>query len=288
MLIIDSQVHLHTAGKPHTRWRQSEFLPPELLQEMDSAGVDRAIIVPASWDANINTPAIEAAQRWPDRLAVMGRILLDRPDARAQLTNWKKTPGLLGIRLMNRLMPSEAWENGGKGYWFWEEAEKAGIPFMLHLSAEMPILLSVAERYPSIRFIIDHMGASMSGVKDDEAFAHLPELFKYAKFPNVGVKMSGSPSYSSELYPFRPIHKYLRQIVETFGASRLFWGTDLTRLTYWGGEGEPKTCSYRQAVTLFTEELPWLSQSDKEKIMGKALCDWLDWRIEPQAMRAAQ
>jgi hypothetical protein len=32
-------------------------------------------------------------------------------------------------------------------------------------------------------------------------------------------------------------------------------------------------------VTLFTEELPWLSESDKELIMGRALCEWLDWDI---------
>jgi hypothetical protein len=28
---------------------------------------------------------------------------------------------------------------------------------------------------------------------------------------------------------------------------------------------------------MFTEELPWLSEQDKELIMGHAVCDWLDW-----------
>jgi len=31
-------------------------------------------------------------------------------------------------------------------------------------------------------------------------------------------------------------------------------------------------CSWRQCVTLFTEELPWLSEADKTLIMGEALC----------------
>jgi hypothetical protein len=30
---------------------------------------------------------------------------------------------------------------------------------------------------------------------------------------------------------------------------------------------------------MFTEELPWLSESDKELIMGRALCNWIDWRL---------
>jgi len=36
-------------------------------------------------------------------------------------------------------------------------------------------------------------------------------------------------------------------------------------------------CTYRQAVTLFTEELPWLTGADLEWVMGRALCDWLGW-----------
>jgi len=39
---------------------------------------------------------------------------------------------------------------------------------------------------------------------------------------------------------------------ETFAPQRLSWGTDLTRLP----------CSYRQAVTLFAEELDCLSAAD--------------------------
>jgi hypothetical protein len=49
----------------------------------------------------------------------------------------------------------------------------------------------------------------------------------------------------------------------------MFWGTDITRMP----------CSWRQCVTHFTEELPWLSARDKELIMGRALCNWLGWNL---------
>ena len=29
----------------------------------------------------------------------------------------------------------------------------------------------------------------------------------------------------------------------------------------------------------FTEEQPWLPEADKELIMGRALCDWIDWKL---------
>jgi L-fuconolactonase len=33
-----------------------------------------------------------------------------------------------------------------------------------------------------------------------------------------------------------------------------------------------------QGVTMFTEELPWLSGRDEDLVMGRAVCAWLDWR----------
>ena len=50
--------------------------------------------------------------------------------------------------------------------------------------------------------------------------------------------------------------------------ARWFWVTDITRMT----------CSWRQCVRLFTEELSWLKGRDLELVMGRAVCDWLGWK----------
>ena len=99
-----------------------------------------------------------------------------------------------------------------------------------------------------------------SGGTDEAAFANLGEMLALATYPKVAVKLSGAPSYSSP--------PYLRQIFDAFGPQRCFWGTDITRMS----------CSYRQCVTMFTEELSWLQGRDKELVMGDAICDWLGWR----------
>ena len=96
---------------------------------------------------------------------------------------------------------------------------------------------------------------------------HMPDLLALAKFPNVAVKATGAPGYSSEAYPFRSMHTYLRQIYDAFGPERMFWGTDISKMP----------CSWRQCVTMFTEELPWLNERDKTLIMGDALCAWWGW-----------
>jgi predicted TIM-barrel fold metal-dependent hydrolase len=81
------------------------------------------------------------------------------------------------------------------------------------------------------------------------------------------VKVSALPGYSTEHYPYRNLHGYVKRVYDAFGPARLFWGSDLTRLK----------CSYRQCLTVFTEEMSWLTADDLELIMGRALCEWLDW-----------
>jgi predicted TIM-barrel fold metal-dependent hydrolase len=116
---------------------------------------------------------------------------------------------------------------------------------------------------------IDHYGRAGggSGVTDDAAFADLGDMLALAKLPNVAVKTSGAPSYSSQPYPYRNVQEYTRRIIDAFGPRRCFWGTDITRMP----------CSYRQCVTMFTEEMPWLQGRDLELVMGRAVCEWLGW-----------
>jgi predicted TIM-barrel fold metal-dependent hydrolase len=131
----------------------------------------------------------------------------------------------------------------------------------------LPIVAQVAERHPGLKLIIDHLGR-VGRTQDAPAFANLPDLLALARWPNIAVKATGAPSYSSEPYPYRNIHPYLRQIYDAFGPERMFWGTDITRMP----------CPWTQCVTMFTEELAWLTEPDKELIMGRAVCGWLDWQ----------
>jgi hypothetical protein len=80
----------------------------------------------------------------------------------------------------------------------------------------------------------------------------------------------------TEAYPFPSLHPHIRRIVEAFGPRRVFWGTDLTRLP----------CSYRQAVTLFADELDFLAAADKEWIMGRGIAEWLNWPLAKARYRS--
>jgi predicted TIM-barrel fold metal-dependent hydrolase len=173
---------------------------------------------------------------------------------------------MLGMRFTFGTERQRPWLTDGTADWLWSAAERTGIPVMMSAHGMMPAVDRVAERHPGLRLVVDHLGIR-GGLKAPEAFAGLPELFALARRPNVAVKASALPCYSAEPYPFRDLHEPIRRVYDTFGPRRMFWGTDWTRLP----------CPWRQAVTLFTEELPWLSAEDREWIMGRGICEWLGW-----------
>ena len=268
MRIVDAQVHIWASGPPtNPSHRQVEaFSKDSLLQEMAVAGVDAAILHPPGWDQNGNDVAVHAAKEHPDRLAILGHFPLDRPESRTLIETWKDRPGMVGLRFALLQPHQRAWWTDGTMDWLWPAAEQAGLPVALLAADFLPIVGQVAERHPRLKLLVDHLGRA-GRVQDEAAFANLADLVALASYPNVAVKATGAPSYSSEPYPYRNIHPYLHQLYDAFGPERMFWGTDITRMP----------CTWRQCVTMFTEELPWLSERDKELTMGEALCTWLNW-----------
>src|SRR4029434_10273320 len=107
MNIVDSQVHIWGADTPQRRWppgraKEAQKAYPisqeTLLFQMDLAGVRRMVLVPPSWKGDRNDLALAAAQQYPDRFAVMGRLALRDPASRTLVADWKKQPGMLGMR----------------------------------------------------------------------------------------------------------------------------------------------------------------------------------------------
>ncbi len=277
MIIIDAQVHMWAAETPKRPWpaygasyvqRPEPLGKDELLREMAGAGVDRVILVPPSWEGDRNDVTLEAARLHPDRFAVMGRLAIEQPASRALVPTWRSQPGMLGVRLTFRRGHHQAWLNDGTADWFWEAAERHSVPVMVFAPGAMAKIGEIAARHPGLRLVIDHLGLS-TDLKGAPLGPAIDSLLELARHKNVAVKASGLPCYVTEPYPFPSLHGHVRRVVEAFGPQRVFWGTDLSHLP----------CSYRQAVTLFTNEFDFLSATDKEWIMGRAVSEWLNWPL---------
>ncbi|MGE3536269.1 MAG: amidohydrolase [Candidatus Tectimicrobiota bacterium] len=271
MQIVDAQIHVWGSGLPsNLAHRQvTAFITAEAVGLMDAGGVDAAVIHPPGWDPGAHDMAFAAVRDYPGRFAIMGAFPLDRPESRDLVATWRHQPGMLGLRYGFLHEPLRSWLADGTLDWLWAAAERAGVPIAMLATDSLTAIGRIAARYPGLRLTIDHLGGrgGNTTLKDAAAMTHMPELLALARYPNVAVKATGAPGYSSEAYPFTSMHPFLRQIYDAFGPQRMFWGTDITKMP----------CSWRQCVTMFTEELPWLSEQDKTLIMGQAICAWWGW-----------
>jgi L-fuconolactonase len=279
MMICDAQVHVWGANTPERPWPAGRAEPhraplgkEELLAKMKKAGVERAILVPPSWEGDRNDLANDAAASHPGNFATMGRFDPDAPDAREVIKDWKRQPGMLGMRFTFHTPVLRQPLLDGKFDWVWGEMEKGGIPAMVLFHHEyMHLADKVAERYPGLKLVLDHLGLkSGKDVTETTNFATLDNVLALAKRPNVAAKVTAMPCYAADKsYPFKSVHPHIKRVFEAFGPKRTFWGTDWSRLP----------CSYRQGVTMFTEEMPWLNGDDLEWVMGRGVCDWLGWKV---------
>jgi len=274
-LIVDSQIHMWPANRPDRPWvpgAQPQLPEPFTIERvvpmLDEAGVDRVVIVPPTLEGERIDYAQEAVKRYPGRFAIMARIALDKPDRAARLATWRDQPGVLGVRL-NFSPEQAAWLTDGTADWFWPAAEKAGLPVMFLTTGQTHHFARIAERHPQLSLIIDHMGVSTAIVRSGKMQEAIDASVALAKFPNVSVKLSSAPLFSSESYPFRDVTSHIRRLFDAYGPRRCHWGTDVTN-SY-------AKASYRQRVTHFTEELSFLSEDDKDWIMGKAIIERLRW-----------
>jgi predicted TIM-barrel fold metal-dependent hydrolase len=276
-MIVDAQIHLWKAPSPDWQWipgmkpqMPDPFTIEKLVPIMDEAGVDRVVVVPPSWPGDRNDYGLEAARRYPSRFGVMGRIPLRNPQSAALLPTWRNQPGMLGIRV-TFLGNDAAMLSDGTADWFWPAAEKAGLPVMFLANEQGPYFARIAERHPGLQLIVDHMGLSLSvqAVREGRFDGPISHTLSLAKYPNVSVKLSSAPTYSLERYPFRDMTPHIKRLFEAYGPRRCYWGSDITNAF--------DKATYRQRITHFTETLDFLTEEDKDWVMGRGILARLKW-----------
>src|SRR6185295_2181870 len=196
------------------------------------------------------------------------RIALDDPASARRLPTWRQQPGVYGIRL-NIAGPQAAWLTNGTADWFWPAAERAGIPVMFLTAGQTSLFGAIAERHPQLALIVDHMGVASDALRSRGLAALIGDTATLAKYPNVSVKLSASPLMSTQPSPFRDMTEHIHRLFDAYGPRRSYWGTDITNSF--------AKATYRQRITHFTEELPFLSEDDKDWVMGRALLARLGW-----------
>ncbi len=279
-MIIDTHVHVweidppkYPIGPTAPNWTALPDEPgtaDELIAEMDAHAIDWSVLVQTSWSTWDNGYIADSVARFPQRLIGHGLLDPQDPDNAEQARYWVKERGLVGFRFHPMYYPGEKVLLTTQNQPLWEELANLDVVIQFHLRPEHAEQVAViAQRYPRLRLIIDHLGYPQL----DQPPSAFQPILDLARYPNVHFKLSGVATQSKQPFPYLDLHPSIQQLLAHFGAERTIWGTGYPghhRVKH----GWP---TLADELRLINEGLPFLSAAEKEKILGKTAAAL--WRI---------
>lgn len=248
-------------GGHQSEWSRTRPVTTEqMIAAMDKAGVAKSAIVQASTCyGHDNSYVADAVAAHPDRFTGVFSVDVLAADAPERMRHWLSR-GLTGMRLftIGSTMPDQqSWLDDPKTYPAWECAGELGLSICLQMSpTAFPQMIAMAERFPDVKIILDHMARPV--LDDGVPYAKADSLFALARLPNVYLKLTPRSFNESRKGKATP-DTFFPKLVSVFGASRLAWGSN-----YPSSEG-----SLPELLKLATSSLTALSESDREWVFCK-------------------
>ena len=250
--------HAHIVSDDHERYPPAEskrhfaaapFTVEQLLAGMDELGVGTACVVQRyHWYLNDNSYVLDSCAAHPDRLVPVVILDAEAPEAPDELRKLSADGPMGGIRFGGPAwdrMDTE-WLNGRGAMRLWEAAAELGLPvtvicFEPHLSWNLPALARVAELFPELPILVDHLGTLQGFGPDGDAHRGDPargpymtppdygitrELRALAARPNVSFKFTGINLDCLAADGLDPA-EHLRLVADKLGVDRLVIGSDI-------------------------------------------------------------
>lgn len=239
-------------------WFETHAISGEkLIHGMNDAGVDRVVLVQAMGAYGYdNSYCADAAALHEHRATSVGIVDPTGDDPVASLRHWVGDRGMRGVRLF-AIGQDPSWLDGAAGESLVEAAGELGVPVVATLlSNEMPRLVHLLERFPTVPVTLDHCG--FPDLRSGPPYDAASSLFDLARFDHLHLKVSGLLLAQVEKAGGRPADFVARAAAE-FGGERLLWGSDY-----------PQTHdrSYRDLVSLCTGAASDLRDEDRAAYLG--------------------
>ena len=271
MKIVDAQVHIWSSGTPTGQLiARCESYHGRGIAEGDGRGRRRRRADPpaVSWDPTSNALALEAARQISRPLRRDGPVPARRsgqPRADRRLAQPARHDGPALGRCCSR--DQQNWPTDGT-HRLDVAGRREGRPAGRHHGrpASCRKFRGIAE---AIRGSADHRPFGLlRAEKDDAAFGNLDELLALAKLPNVAVKATGAPGYSTQPYPFKNLHDGLQRIFDAYGPS--------------ASSGAPTSPACRALPPVRDDVHRGAAVAERAgpgTVMGRGLCDWIGWKL---------
>jgi L-fuconolactonase len=236
-LIIDAHQHFWDPDKGDYGWMTGDasplrrpFSPGDLRPELAAAGVSATVLV-QTWSSLDETRAFLELAAATDFIAgVVGWVDLTDPAVADVIGALKARPDghyLVGIR-------HQVHDEADAG-WLLRPDVKRGLEAVAHHGLvydllvrprELPAALETVRAFPSLRFVIDHIGKPDIAAEAFDPWSALIRPFG-AEAGHVWCKLSGMATEADwESWTVQDIQPYVHEAVRVFGPDRCLYGSD--------------------------------------------------------------
>jgi L-fuconolactonase len=264
------------AVKPGLPTRRTDYTvtAEALIDLMDQHGVPTALAVQRlhvyGYD---NSYVLDSWRKYPDRLLPVVMLDTQDPATPARYSDMVRNHGVRGFRMANT-RPAHldtAWISSAAAMQVWQACADLHTPvnliiFYNQLGSTLPLVRSIARRYPQLPILVDHLGTPYGRTKVELAWAKeagiaetpLPPAPDFGIAETIGI-FDDTPNVHLKLTEVNldNLHdtggsaaQLVRQLADRFGAGRLVWGSDVGQSLRWSFA--QKALMAREAASLLT------------------------------------
>jgi L-fuconolactonase len=229
---IDAHFHCWQLARADYGWLTPALAPiyrdvsvADWRHEAAPHGVAGGVLVQAAPTEAETAFLLAQADAEPAVLGVVGWVDLLAPDAPERVARLARHPKLKGLRPMLQDIADPAWIVQPALTPALQAMVQAGLVFdALVKPAHLPHLLTLAERHPGLRMVIDHGAKPDIAASQWEPWASLMQ--RLAVETPAYCKLSGLLTEAGPAPAPGRVRRWAAHLLDVFGPQRLVWGSD--------------------------------------------------------------
>ncbi len=250
--------------------------PDFMIAQMVNAEVDHCILQAGGGYGAMNDYNAFAQSQHPKRFTGLLNIdeaIAHQPEQLAEVDRAVKTLGLKGIYYSHDMSRHGFERNVDHADFapFWDKIAGYKLPVFLELSStpnydrasylgNIRALDRLLARYPTTRFLFV-MGPSVGHLAQKGSWDFPEDVLATYKRDNLQIELTFPIMWGGIWdYPYPEAQALIRELRDSFGASKLIWGSDMPNVE--------RFCTYRQCVDYIRRHCGFLTAAEKDLILG--------------------
>lgn len=263
---IDAHQHFWALTRGDYGWLTPElstiyrdFTPEDLQPLLAVAGIEGTVLVQAAPTVAETEYMLSLSDQTSFIKGVVGWVDFEAADAPAQIENLSKHLALVGLRPMIQDIPDPDWMMKDALTPAFEALQRHDLTFdALTLPQHLGPLRQLLARYPQMRVVIDHGSKPLIREKVISGWAE--DMVALARDTDAWCKLSGLVTEAEPDWTIDDLRPYVDQLLDTFGPSRLIWGSDWPVCTL--------ASSYQRWLETTDALLSALSNTERNAVLG--------------------